>query len=61
MSKAGLQAVSNPSEMFLTEQQSDSEFLAGLAIAVIMDGSRSFLIEIQVVISMSFFTPFFFV
>ncbi|XP_052183049.1 uncharacterized protein LOC127795430 isoform X2 [Diospyros lotus] len=47
MSQAGLQAVSNPSEMFLTEQQSDSEFLAGLAIAVIMDGSRSFLIEIQ--------------
>lgn len=48
MSQSGLQAVSNPSEMFLSEQQSDSEFLAGLAVAVIMDGSRIFLIEIQV-------------
>ncbi|XWS18937.1 hypothetical protein CRYUN_Cryun32bG0087500 [Craigia yunnanensis] len=47
MSQLGLQAVSNPSEMFLSDQNSDSEFLAGLAIAVIMDGSRAFLIEIQ--------------
>lgn len=47
MSQSGLQAVSNPSEMFLTEQHSDSDFLAGLAVAVIMDGSRTFLIEIQ--------------
>ncbi|GAY51102.1 hypothetical protein CUMW_131750 [Citrus unshiu] len=47
MSQLGLQAVSNPSKIFLSEQHSDSEFLAGLAVAVIMDGSRSFLIEIQ--------------
>ncbi|CAK7356781.1 unnamed protein product [Dovyalis caffra] len=47
MSQLGLAVVSNPSEIFLTEQHSDSEFLAGLAVAVIMDGSRSFLIEIQ--------------
>ncbi|XP_047335902.1 DNA repair protein RadA isoform X3 [Impatiens glandulifera] len=47
MSQVGLQAVPNPSEIFLTEQDSNSEFLAGLAVAVIMDGSRSFLIEIQ--------------
>ncbi|XP_059456413.1 uncharacterized protein LOC132186454 isoform X2 [Corylus avellana] len=47
MSQSGLQAVSNPSEMFLSEQCTDSEFLAGLAVAVIMDGSRAFLIEIQ--------------
>ncbi|CAN4089041.1 unnamed protein product [Withania somnifera] len=47
MLQSGLQAVSNPSEMFLSEQQSESEFLAGLAVAVIMDGSRAFLIEIQ--------------
>ncbi|KAK7271944.1 hypothetical protein RJT34_28231 [Clitoria ternatea] len=47
MSQSGLQAVSNASEMFLTEQYSDSNVLAGLAIAVIMDGSRTFLIEIQ--------------
>ncbi|KAG5016717.1 hypothetical protein JHK85_022853 [Glycine max] len=42
-----LQAVSNAIEMFLSEQLLDSEILAGLAIAVIMDGSRTFLIEIQ--------------
>ncbi|KAK6911981.1 hypothetical protein RJ641_024074, partial [Dillenia turbinata] len=47
MSQLGLQTVSNPSQMFLTEQISDSEFLAGLAIAVIIDGSRTFLLEIQ--------------
>ena len=48
MSHTGLQAVSNAIEMFLSEQLLDSEILAGLAIAVIMDGSRTFLIEIQV-------------
>lgn len=47
MSPTGLQAVLNPSEIFLTEQQTDSEILAGLAVAVTMDGSRSFLIEVQ--------------
>ncbi|XVF74486.1 hypothetical protein PTKIN_Ptkin13bG0114200 [Pterospermum kingtungense] len=47
MTQLGLQAVSNPSEMFLSDQSSDSEILAGLAVAVIMDGSRAFLIEIQ--------------
>ncbi|KAG8380039.1 hypothetical protein BUALT_Bualt07G0152100 [Buddleja alternifolia] len=47
MSQSGLQGVSNPSEMFLSEQHSDSDYLAGLAVAVIMDGSRAFLIEIQ--------------
>ncbi|KAJ0977441.1 hypothetical protein J5N97_012915 [Dioscorea zingiberensis] len=47
MSQSGLQAVSNPSEMFLSEHHTDSEVLAGLAIAVIVDGSRAFVIEIQ--------------
>ncbi|KAL2927949.1 DNA repair protein RadA [Bienertia sinuspersici] len=47
MSESGLQAVSNPSQMFLSEVHSESELLAGLAVAVIMDGSRTFLIEIQ--------------
>ncbi|KVI05913.1 DNA repair protein RadA [Cynara cardunculus var. scolymus] len=47
MSPCGLKAVTNPSEIFLSEERSDSEFLAGLAIAVIMDGSRTFVIEIQ--------------
>ena len=50
MSQMGLQVVSNPSELFLSEQNSDSEILAGLAVTVIMDGSRSFLLEIQVVL-----------
>ncbi|GMI77976.1 radA-like [Hibiscus trionum] len=47
MSQLGLQTVLNPSEMFLSDQNSESEFLAGVAVAVIMDGSRAFLIEIQ--------------
>ncbi|KAL2243280.1 uncharacterized protein LOC105157702 isoform X2 [Sesamum indicum] len=47
MSVSGLQGVPNPSEMFLSEQHSDSDYLAGLAVAVIMDGSRAFLIEVQ--------------
>ncbi|KAI5422792.1 uncharacterized protein LOC127076461 [Lathyrus oleraceus] len=47
MSHSGLEAVSNASEMFLSEQDLDSDILAGLAVAVIMDGSRTFLIEIQ--------------
>lgn len=48
MSQLGLQPVANPSQIYLSEEQSESEFLAGLAVAVIMDGSRSFLVEIQV-------------
>ncbi|XP_057977564.1 uncharacterized protein LOC131164415 isoform X2 [Malania oleifera] len=47
MSQSGLQAVMNPSEIFLSEQHPDSDCLAGLAVAVIMDGSRAFLLEIQ--------------
>ncbi|KDP40840.1 hypothetical protein JCGZ_24839 [Jatropha curcas] len=47
MSQLGLETVSNPSEIFLGEQYARSEILAGVAVAVIMDGSRSFLIEIQ--------------
>ncbi|KAG6479135.1 DNA repair protein RadA-like isoform X1 [Zingiber officinale] len=47
MTEFGLQAVSNPSEIFLSEHFSDSEVLAGLAVAVILDGSRTFLVEIQ--------------
>lgn len=49
MSQSGLQASLNPSEIFLSEQHLDSDVLAGLAIAVVMDGSRAFLIEIQVI------------
>lgn len=48
MSESGLAAVSNPSEIFLSDNFPDSDVLAGLAIAVVVDGSRTFLIEIQV-------------
>ncbi|XP_042023193.1 DNA repair protein RadA-like [Salvia splendens] len=47
MSQSGLQGIFNPSEMFLADPHSDSDYLAGLAVAVIMDGSRAFLIEVQ--------------
>ncbi|KAK2983860.1 hypothetical protein RJ640_008536 [Escallonia rubra] len=47
MSQSGLQAVLNPSEMFLSENHMKSDVLTGLAVSVIMDGSRSFVIEIQ--------------
>ncbi|KAI3835202.1 hypothetical protein MKW92_042170 [Papaver armeniacum] len=47
MSQSGLQAVANPSEIFLSEQYFDFDVLPGLAIAVVIDGSRTFLIEIQ--------------
>ncbi|GKV36591.1 hypothetical protein SLEP1_g44703 [Rubroshorea leprosula] len=53
MSQLALQAVSSPSEMFLSgDQHSNSEFLAGLAVAVtvIMDASCAFLIEIQALV-----------
>ncbi|KAL5975540.1 hypothetical protein ACLOJK_019864 [Asimina triloba] len=51
MSHSGLQAVLNPSEMFLSENTSDSEVLAGLAVAVVIDGSRTFLVEVQALCS----------
>ncbi|KAG0499259.1 hypothetical protein HPP92_003950 [Vanilla planifolia] len=47
MTEFGLQAVSNPSEMFLSENYFDSDILAGLALAIVVDGSRTFVIEIQ--------------
>ncbi|WJX69850.1 hypothetical protein P8452_54025 [Trifolium repens] len=47
MSESGFKAVSNATEMFLTEQDPDSDVLVGLAFTVIMDGSRTFIIEVQ--------------
>ncbi|XP_049934780.1 uncharacterized protein LOC126410238 [Nymphaea colorata] len=49
MSQSGLQAASNPSEIFLSEKNCNSEVLAGLAISVIIDGSRIFLLEVQAI------------
>lgn len=48
MSNSGLEVVSNPSGIYLSQPNPDSDVLAGLAVAVVMDGSRSFLIEVQV-------------
>lgn len=49
MLPSGLEVVSNPSEMFRRDHNvnPNSEYLAGLAVAVIMDGTRTFLLEIQ--------------
>ncbi|GAA0139889.1 DNA metabolism protein [Lithospermum erythrorhizon] len=47
MAQSGLRPVTNASEMFLSEDHLDSDVLAGLAVAAIMDGSRTFVIEIQ--------------
>ncbi|XP_049934593.1 uncharacterized protein LOC116257777 isoform X2 [Nymphaea colorata] len=49
MSQSGLQAASNPNEIFLSENNCNSEVLAGLAISVIIDGSRIFLLEVQAI------------
>ncbi|KAL1213813.1 hypothetical protein V5N11_009990 [Cardamine amara subsp. amara] len=51
MSNSGLEVVSNPSAIYLSQQNPDSDVLAGLAVAVVMDGSRSFLIEVQALCS----------
>ncbi|KAI4330658.1 hypothetical protein MLD38_028925 [Melastoma candidum] len=47
MLESGLRAVVNPNEILLREDHAESEVLAGLAVSAIMDGSRTFLIEIQ--------------
>ncbi|KAJ4748917.1 DNA repair protein RadA [Rhynchospora pubera] len=47
MSGMGLQAVANPSEMFLTDSNTESDILTGLAVGVMVDGSRAFAIEVQ--------------
>ncbi|CAN8306585.1 unnamed protein product [Cochlearia groenlandica] len=47
MAQSGLEVVSNPSGIYLSQQNPDSDVLAGLAVAVVMDGSRTFLIEVQ--------------
>ncbi|KAL1349369.1 hypothetical protein AAHE18_07G151800 [Arachis hypogaea] len=47
MVQLGLKAVPNASEIFITEQPTHSDVLTGIAVTVLMDGSRTFLIEIQ--------------
>jgi len=48
MCQRGLREVSNPSEMFLS--QNDEE-LSGISIGVTMEGVRAFLIEVQALVS----------
>ncbi len=48
MCQRGLREVSNPSEMFLS--QNDNE-LSGISIGVTMEGFRAFLIEVQALVS----------
>lgn len=48
MCQRGLREVTNPSEMLLTQSDED---LSGIAIGVTMEGIRSFLIEVQALVS----------
>lgn len=48
MCQRGLREVSNPSEMFLSQSSDD---LSGISIGVTMEGIRSFLIEVQALVS----------
>lgn len=52
MSSQGLIQVSNPSEIFLSERPQD---VAGSAVASIIEGSRSLLVEIQALVARSVF------
>lgn len=47
MGHDGLQPVRNPSELYISDWDSDQDVLAGVALTVIIDGSRPFLIQIQ--------------
>ncbi|KAL0554156.1 hypothetical protein IC582_008072 [Cucumis melo] len=55
MLPSGLEVVSNPSEMFRRDHNGNlnSEHLTGLAVAVVMDGTQTFLLEIQALCSSS--------
>ncbi|XP_074372129.1 uncharacterized protein LOC141712902 isoform X2 [Apium graveolens] len=48
MSQSGLQAVQNPGEIFLGEPQIDTEEFTGQVVAVMMDGSQSFIVVVQI-------------
>ncbi|QSO47965.1 DNA repair protein RadA [Alicyclobacillus mengziensis] len=55
MNEEGLQQVSNPSEMFLSER---SESAAGSAVVAAVEGSRPLLLEVQALVApTSFVTP----
>ena len=50
MCQRGLREVKNPSEMLLSTH-TDGEDLSGISIGVTMEGIRSFLIEVQALVS----------
>jgi DNA repair protein RadA/Sms len=48
MQSSGLRAVSNPSELLITEREDE---VSGVAIAITMEGNRAMLIEVQALVS----------
>ncbi|KAL2609548.1 hypothetical protein R1flu_028121 [Riccia fluitans] len=51
MVKGGLEAIKNPSALFLSERAADSNITAAAAVAVTMEGSRPILLEVQALCS----------
>ncbi|MGO1370056.1 MAG: DNA repair protein RadA [Senegalia sp. (in: firmicutes)] len=56
MEEDGMVAIENPSEYFMTKREND-EIVAGSAISVIKEGTRSIIVEIESLVSTSF-TPY---
>lgn len=56
MEEDGMVPIENPSEYFMTRREED-EVIAGSAISVIKEGSRSIIVEIESLVSASF-TPY---
>ncbi|KAL3699191.1 hypothetical protein R1sor_017213 [Riccia sorocarpa] len=51
MVQGGLEAIKNPSALFLSERVADSNITAAAAVAVTMEGSRPILLEVQALCS----------
>ncbi|KAG6545703.1 hypothetical protein Mapa_012888 [Marchantia paleacea] len=51
MVQGGLQAIKNPSALFLSERATDSNITAAAAVAATMEGSRPILLEVQALCS----------
>ncbi|CAM6128724.1 unnamed protein product [Calypogeia fissa] len=52
MVEGGLEAITNPSALFLSERAADSNFTPSAAVAVTMEGSRPILLEVQALCSL---------
>jgi len=58
MSDAGLREVANPSEAFLSRSTADGSAAPGSAVVASLEGSRPLLVEVQALVSSSFYaTP----